>query len=332
MMRMNQTPLAEQRTGEPPIVSSVNEPLEGDGTRAEADERSTPDSDAVRAAVDDYLERYVSSLRMPANLEEAVRYALLSPGKRTRPILCALSCRAAGGTLEAALPAAAAVEMVHAFSLIHDDLPALDNDDLRRGAPTTHRAFGEALAILAGDGLLTLAFRVLAERAADPATTGRLTRELSQGASRMVDGQVFDTVGGGAGFALRSAEDRLRTVHRNKTAALIRAACLMGGISAGAEDGSETLAALSRYGDDVGLMFQIVDDLLDVLADAGELGKATQKDAKRGKLTYPAVRGVDGSREEIEILRNSARSAIHGLGARAEPLARLCDELAERTT
>ena len=298
---------------------------------AVGDDAPDVDHDHIKRRVDDELERYVASLRMPANLEEAALYALLGPGKRTRPILCALACHAAGGVLEQALPAAAAVETIHAFSLVHDDLPALDNDHLRRGRPTTHKAFGEPMAILVGDALMALAFRLLADRAPDHATAGRMVRELSLGARQMIDGQVLDTLGGGAGFALRSVEDRLRAVHRNKTAALIRTACVLGGISAGHPESSSTLHALARFGDDVGLMFQIVDDLLDVLAAPEHVGKATRKDAEHGKLTYPAVKGVQGSRDDIQTLRSSAHNALADIGSRAAPLAAYCDDLAGRT-
>jgi geranylgeranyl diphosphate synthase type II len=285
----------------------------------------------VRQRVDAFLDGYLSSLTTPADFDAALRYALLGPGKRVRPVLCVFSCVAAGGSPEAALPAAGALEMVHAFSLVHDDLPALDDDDMRRGRETTHKAFGEATAILAGDGLLALAFRLLTDRSADHATAGRLCAALAAGTSRMVDGQVLDTLGEQRPVESEGeAQERLLAIHRNKTGALIRAACVMGGVSAGAEDGSSELAALRRFGDDVGLMFQIVDDLLDVEGDPAAMGKATQKDAAAGKLTFPGVLGVEESRRHAKSLHDSAIAALVPLGARAGALRTLSETLLAR--
>ncbi|MBL0926066.1 MAG: polyprenyl synthetase family protein [Phycisphaerales bacterium] len=281
--------------------------------------------------VEAFMDAYVASLALPRNLLEAVRYALLGGGKRLRPVLASHCCAAVGGDFEAGLPAAAAVEMIHAFSLAHDDLPALDNDDLRRGRPTLHIAHGHAMAILAGDGLMSLAFQMLAERCADPELAGRLSRELAIGNTAMIAGQVLDTLGGfDAGLDARA---RLEAVHRNKTGALIRAACRMGAIGGmwarGVDDA--LLATVTAYGEAVGLMFQIVDDLLDVEQTAEHTGKRTAKDEQAGKLTYPAVLGIEGSRKEIERLRQVARSAAETLGASAAPLATLADVMARRT-
>ena len=273
------------------------------------------------------MNRCVEEASLPSNLAEALRYALLSGGKRLRPILAAHCCTAVGGRVEESLAAAAAVEMIHAFSLVHDDLPALDNDDLRRGRPTTHKAFGEAMAILAGDGLMSLAFQVLAERCPDPAITGRLCGELAIGTTNMIAGQVYDTLGGFQP-GLQDAK-RLETVHRNKTGALIRAACRMGAISARASE--PQLRSVTVYADAVGLMFQIVDDLVDEEQTPEHAGKRTAKDRDAGKLTYPLVHGIMASRTEVERLRREALAAIEPLGPGAIPLRELCEYLAVRT-
>jgi geranylgeranyl pyrophosphate synthase len=221
--------------------------------------------------------------------------------------------------------------MVHAFSLVHDDLPALDDDAVRRGRATVHAAYGEAMAVLVGDGLLALAFRLLSERVGDAALAGRLVAELSAGTSRMVNGQVLDTFGG----AVVGGVEGLRGIHRAKTGALIRVSCRMGGLCAGVGAGAPGLAALTGYGEDVGLMFQVVDDLLDVEGEAEAVGKATGKDAAAGKLTYPGVLGVAGSRAEVERLRASALGRLSALeaggGDRVGGLVRMCEELAKRT-
>lgn len=264
--------------------------------------------------VESFLASYLDDCALPANLDEAVRYALLTGGKRLRPILAAHCCAAVGGGPDDWLPAGASVEMIHAFSLIHDDLPALDDDDLRRGRPTLHRAHGEAMAILAGDVLMSLAFQVLVERTPEPALAARLVREIGLGTTSMIAGQVYDTLGG---FAPGLSErDRLRLVHDNKTGALITAACRMGAIGArgnGAGDESK-LEAVTRYGACIGLMFQIVDDLLDVEQTTEHLGKRASKDVDAGKLTYPGLVGIDASRREIDRLLASALEATRVLG------------------
>lgn len=280
-------------------------------------------------AVEAFMHAYLDGLGLPGNLDAATRYALFGPGKRARPALVVHACRALGGRLEEALPAAASVEMVHAFSLVHDDLPALDNDDLRRGRPTTHIAHGEAMALLVGDLLNTLAFQVIAERVSEPATAAALMLEITRGTTAMIAGQVLDTLGGFAPGL--SAAERLELVHRNKTGALIRASCRMGALSAGPRCTPEALRAVTRYGEAIGLMFQIVDDLLDVEQSAEHTGKATGKDAALGKLTYPGVMGVEASRVEIARLRGVALDAVGGFGGQAGPLVELCEYLAVRT-
>ncbi len=279
------------------------------------------------AMIDRNLLSWIAQRPLPGNLKEAILYALLGPGKRTRPILVLHSCEAVGGTIDAALPAASAIEMIHAFSLVHDDLPALDNDDLRRGRPTLHRQTSEAMAILAGDGLMGLAFELVLDQIAPAELAASVTRELVLGCNNMIAGQVYDSL---PGFddAMEPLE-RLRTIHRHKTGALIRAACRMGALTGGADQ--KGLAALTEYGETVGLMFQIVDDVLDVTRSTEQLGKTAGKDVNQQKVTYPSLMGVDGSREEVRRLQVRAVASIAGLGQRAQPLRDLCEYLAVRT-
>lgn len=286
---------------------------------------------APASRVEAFMRDYLDGLALPENLDEAIRYALLDGGKRLRPLLAIHCCVAAGGTEESCLPAAASVEMIHAFSLVHDDLPALDNDDLRRGKPTLHVAHGDAMAVLAGDALMSLAFQVIADRCDDPIRAGHLAREIALGTTNMIAGQVYDTLGG---FPRgKSDAERLRLVHDNKTGALITAACRMGAISAmegGAIDDG-VLEAMTRYGRAVGLMFQIVDDLLDIEQTTEHLGKRSSKDEEAGKLTYPGVLGVERSRDEIRALLEEARGVLAPFSDRAEPLQTLAEYLAVRT-
>ena len=243
----------------------------------------------------------------PLSLMEAMRYSLLAPGKRLRPLLVLLACEASGGRDEESLPAGAAVEMVHTYSLIHDDLPAMDDDDLRRGLPTCHKQFGEAMAILAGDALLTLAFQVLAE-SYPPVTAAACCRELSRGAGAagMVGGQVEDLAWEKRNGSLSDLEN----IHARKTGALFRA-CLRLGVWA-AQGASPAgvdpvvLEGLDAYGRCFGQLFQITDDLLDVEGDAAQTGKRVQKDAARGKLTYPSFLGAGESRRRAEVLCRQA--------------------------
>jgi len=261
---------------------------------------------------------------LPPALAHAVAYAALGPGKRLRPVLCIHTARAAGGTDDAALPAAAALEFIHAFSLVHDDLPGLDNDDLRRGRPTLHKATSEAMAILAGDALHTLAFR---EVLADQAHSASLAAELAHATLSMIAGQVYDTLGGFENS--QSDLERVRLVHLNKTGALIRAACRMGAIAAHASGSS--LQRFSDVGDALGLMFQIVDDVIDVTQSSDHVGKRTGKDAEAGKLTYPGVLGLEASTHEVERLRSHALALLADLSPAANGLRSLCNHLAART-
>ncbi len=263
---------------------------------------------------------------LPANLLEAINYSLLSGGKRLRPLLCMRAAEAVGAGAEAAVPAACAIEMVHAFSLVHDDLPAMDDDDLRRGRPTCHVKYGEAMAILSGDALATLPYALLEREVADRALAARLIAELAQATALMIAGQVFDTLGGlPEGMA---AAERVELIHRNKTGALLRAACRMGGLCGGGD--GRAIGALTEYGESVGLMFQIVDDLLDVTQTAEELGKRAQKDAQAGKVTYPAVFGIEKCRGMVEALRKSAVESVRPFGESGTALAMLADRMAQR--
>lgn len=276
--------------------------------------------------VEAYMERYLSERPLPANLREAIRYSLLGPGKRLRPILVVHSCQTVGGSAEEALPPAAAIEMIHCFSLVHDDLPAMDDDDLRRGRPTLHRHTSEAMAILAGDAMMGLAFELLASKVQSTGLAVALIRELTAGTDDMIAGQVYDTLPRFDPEA--SPAQRLETIHRNKTGALIRAAVRMGALVGGAD--SEQLAALTRYAETIGLMFQIVDDLLDVTQTTEQLGKTAGKDAAQEKLTYPAVHGLEPSRQLVRDLREQACDELETFGDRGRALRDLCHYLAVR--
>ncbi len=263
------------------------------------------------------------AMRTPAKLSQAMRYSWLDGGKRLRPVLCLAFADAVagatGGGKTVADDAAAALEAIHTYSLVHDDLPAMDDDDLRRGRPTNHKVHGEAMAILAGDALLTEAFAMLANGpAAELALRGRLVGELAvaAGAAGMVGGQVMDI------DEARPAElDYLNRLHRLKTGALIRAACRMGALAGGADEAK--LAAADRYGDAVGLAFQIADDVLDVTASAAAMGKPTGADAAAGRHTFPAVVGLDRARQMAADHVFVALDSVRLLEPVAGPLAAL---------
>lgn len=290
------------------------------------------------ATFDAYLLGVINGLDVPGNLRDALRYAALGPGKRMRPLLTwhsfvATARPESDADPRTCLAAAAAVEMVHAFSLVHDDLPGIDNDDLRRGRPTLHKHTNEAMAILAGDSLLTLAFGLLLDAYPAP-IAGPLARELAAGTNAMIAGQVYDTLGGFEPGL--SDEEKLERIHLNKTGALIAAACRVGTIvgSSGGGHGPIDAAALDSvtdYARAIGLMFQVVDDLLDVTQSTEHLGKTAGKDVTAGKLTYPAVLGIEGSRARVRQLHQEAIRAAHRLGPRAEALVTLADFMAVRT-
>ena len=274
----------------------------------------------VERALESCLDRHPLAPR----LREAMRYAVLGGGKRVRPLLTVRACEAAGGRRMDAVPAAIALEMIHCFSLVHDDLPALDNDDLRRGRPTTHRAHGEALAILAGDALTSVAMEVAL---GSPVRPAEVARELASATTAMITGQVYDTMGGLPGNP--DPPERLRTIHDNKTGALIRCACRMGAICASGDPA--VLGALTAYGEAMGLMFQVVDDILDETQSTEHLGKAAGKDRDAGKVTYPGVFGLDASRRQVAELLERSLAALRPLGTAADPLRDMANALATRT-
>ncbi len=265
----------------------------------------------------------------PPRIHEAMRYSLMAGGKRLRPILVLAAGEVFGGAPERLYPVACAFEMVHTYSLIHDDLPAMDNDDLRRGMPTCHKQFDEATAILAGDGLMTHAFRILAEMDAPAEQKVRVIRELAVGSGTvegMIAGQVVDLEAEGKPIDA----ERLAFIHRAKTGALIRGALVCGGIVADAAESD--LALLSAYGDQVGLAFQIADDILDETATAEQLGKTPGKDAAAGKATYPALYGLEASRKQAEALAEEAIEVLAPLGQRAELLIEMARFVVHRTS
>jgi geranylgeranyl diphosphate synthase, type II len=289
-----------------------------------ADKTPAVDFDRLRPRIDEALVGYSKfDADCPAHLAEAIQYALLGPGKRLRPQLVLMATEACGGSVDAALPAACAVEMVHAYSLVHDDLPAMDDDDLRRGRPTCHKQFGEAVAILVGDALLARAFDVLATEVEPPAAAARCCAILGHaaGPTALVGGQAADLQ-----YAERSSEqagslEELQEIHKRKTGALFVASLELGGVVAGAS--AYQIAALTGYGERVGLAFQITDDLLDVAGSQAAVGKRVAKDSQNGKLTFPAVLGVEESRRRAAQLTDEACAIIETLGPTAGPLAAL---------
>jgi geranylgeranyl diphosphate synthase type II len=281
-----------------------------------------------QARVDNALERWVPpASTLPESIHKAMRYSLFAGGKRIRPILCMAAAEAVSDLARGVASCACTLELIHTYSLIHDDLPALDNDDLRRGVPTCHKVFGDALAILAGDALLTLAFQVLAQMDCAAERKVALIAELSTAAGTvggMIGGQVRDIEGEGQ----RPDAVLLEAIHHAKTGALLRASLRMGGIYAGADQ--EQLQALSCYGEHVGLAFQIVDDVLDVEQSSEALGKTAGKDAQQHKITFPAVYGLERSREMAEEERLAAHLALRPLDERAERLRELADFIVHR--
>ena len=279
--------------------------------------------------VEDALRRVVpEELTAPDSIHKAMRYSLFAGGKRIRPILCIAAAQAISDSPVGIETAACALELIHTYSLIHDDLPALDNDDLRRGRPTCHKVFGEAIAILAGDALLTLAFQVLAQLNSEAERKIRLIEELALASGTvggMIGGQVHDLEGEGK----HPSASLLEAIHRAKTGALLKASLRMGGIYAGAS--VDQLNALSCFGEHIGLAFQIVDDVLDVEQSSEALGKTAGKDAKQKKITFPAVYGLERSREMAEQERIAAHLALRPLDERAERLRELADYIVRRT-
>lgn len=269
-------------------------------------------------ALEAYLAEWSAA---PRRLQEAIAYSLLAGGKRLRPALALGAAEIISGDDSAALPAACAVEMIHTYSLIHDDLPCMDDDDLRRGKPTSHKVFGEALAVLAGDALLTMAFDVAA-RCGNP----RVVREMAcaAGVEGMVGGQVMDLESENRRLSL----EELQQLHSLKTGALIRVAVRSGAILAGAEE--DDLASLTRYGEHLGLAFQIADDILDVVGDQDKLGKQVGSDEAGHKSTYPALLGLARSRQLAEEAGATAAEALKPLGAKADIFRALARFVVER--
>ena len=282
------------------------------------------DDEALRKAIDERLSSIVDRIRHD-RLQEAARHSTLGGGKRIRPIIALRTALMLGSTLEDALPAACAFELIHAFSLVHDDLPALDDDDMRRGRPTTHKAFGECVAVLTGDLLQSLAFVAAAETPCNPE---RITEEVAHATWEMIEGQTWDTIG--VFPEALDEEASLELIHRNKTAALIKRAARAGAIAADARE--EDLLQVDRWGAAVGLMFQVVDDILDETQTTEQLGKTAGKDRAQGKMTYPAVHGLDGARRFVVDLQKEAESALSGFGPSAEPLRMITSLLSSRTT
>jgi geranylgeranyl diphosphate synthase, type II len=278
--------------------------------------------------VDSELDRLAPpEAAQPETIHRAMRYSLFAGGKRIRPILAIEAAHAVSDSPDGIAAAACSLELIHTYSLIHDDLPALDNDDYRRGKLTNHKVFGDAMAILAGDALLTLAFQTLAQLPAPEDRRVRMIAELASAAGTvggMIAGQVADLEGEGK----PPEAQLLEAIHRAKTGALLRASLRLGAIYAGAT--AEQYASLSCYGEHVGLAFQIVDDILDVEQPSEALGKTAGKDAQQRKITFPAVYGIEASRRMAEQERLSAHQALAPFGGRAERLRELADLIVQR--
>jgi len=282
------------------------------------------DHAAIEAALDRILPTEDSQ---PPSIHRAMRYSVFAGGKRIRPVLCLEAARMFSEDVEAAIQTGCALEFIHTYSLIHDDLPSLDNDDLRRGKPTNHKVFGEAIAILAGDALLTLAFETLSKSPLEAARRVRMIAEIAGAAGTvngMVGGQVADVEAEGK----QIGTDALEYIHRSKTAALIRASIVAGAIAGGAA--SADVERLRRFGDNIGWAFQVVDDLLDVEESSATLGKTAGKDQAQKKATYPALYGIEKSRAIAAELEAKALADLDAFGARAVRLRQLAEFLVAR--
>jgi geranylgeranyl diphosphate synthase, type II len=283
---------------------------------------------ARQREVDRALDRFLPKAPVaPATIHKAMRYSLFAGGKRLRPILCLAAAEACDGKIGAALPHACAVECIHTYSLIHDDLPSMDNDDLRRGRPTCHKVFGDGIAILAGDALLTIAFEIATH--AKPVSRYDLRdifREITEaaGSRKLIAGQVADLEAEGR----RLTRAEVRSIHENKTAALLTTSVRLGAMSANAT--AKELAAVTAFGRALGLAFQVIDDILDVTQTSEKLGKSAGKDLAAQKATYPAVIGLDKSRAEARRLTTQAHRALDSLGKKAGVLRALADYLLAR--
>jgi geranylgeranyl diphosphate synthase type II len=289
-----------------------------------------PFFDEDRIAVETHLERLLPSASIPpSSIHQAMRYSVFAGGKRIRPILCLETARIFRAEVNDALYPGCAIEFIHTYSLIHDDLPALDNDDLRRGKPTSHKKFGEATAILAGDGLLTLAFESIAATPVLPERRVAMVTEIATAAGTvngMVGGQVADLESEGK----KVGPETLEYIHRSKTAALIRASITSGALCAGAP--TEDVARLRRFGETIGWAFQVTDDILDVEESSAALGKTAGKDIAQQKATYPAVFGLERSHQIAEELSSKAIFELRVYGERAERLRAIAEFLVHRRT
>lgn len=279
--------------------------------------------------VDAALDRFIpSAATHPATIHKAMRHSVFAGGKRLRPVLCLAAAEACGGDIEKAMPAACAVECLHTYSLIHDDLPCMDDDDFRRGVPTCHKVFGDGIAVLAGDALQALAFELVARTPASARFTAGdyvLDLAVTAGSLHLIGGQVADLEGEGKRLAMHD----LRYVHESKTAALLTTSVLLGAMSAGASD--EQIAALKKFGMATGLAFQVIDDILDVTQTSEKLGKSAGKDVAAEKSTFPALIGLDASREEAKRLTAEAHEALAIFGEeRGLRLRQLADYLLQR--
>ncbi len=284
--------------------------------------------------VDEALEHVIPGEKiLPHSLHEAMRYSVFAGGKKLRPILVLAACEAVGGRIEAAMPAACALEMIHTYSLIHDDLPCMDDDDFRRGRATNHKVYGEARATLAGDALLTAAFAVLSDpdinAGTDPAVLLRVVSMVSHAAGSlgMVGGQVADMESEGG---LQVDLPTLEFIHTRKTGALILASIKAGALLGGADE--QALGALVRYGETAGLAFQIADDILDIVGTQEEIGKDVGSDQARGKATYPSLLGLSESRRRAVELRDQALDSLDPFGEAAEPLRAIARYIVDRTS
>jgi geranylgeranyl diphosphate synthase type II len=281
-------------------------------------------TDAVNAALDRFLP---SAKAKPPTIHNAMRYSLFAGGKRLRPALCLAATEACGGSHEDAMPLACAVECIHTYSLIHDDLPAMDNDDFRRGKPTNHKVFGEGIAILAGDALLTQAFEIAAQARSTPrysCQTVMLEIARASGSLQLIAGQVADPEGEGK----KHTEKELRYIHERKTSALLCCSVRLGGMSANCSEAK--LAALTEFGYYVGLAFQVIDDILDVTQSSEQLGKTAGKDVTAQKATYPSIVGLEKSRKIAKQLTAKAYAALAPFSGRAIALEALAKYLLER--
>ena len=325
-------PMPELATSRLPGESTViatRVSLERSPAPASAAEARPPEwLDAQRAVVDAGISAHFSPLKTEGHphtrLMDAVLYSVQQVGKRVRPVLVLECCRICGGGEAAAMPAAVAIECIHTFSLIHDDLPAMDDDDLRRGVPTNHKVFGEALAILAGDWLVTHAFLALAQAPVSGDARAALVAALAVGTEGMVIGQAADI----EGEELAADRERVKFIHLHKTARLIEASCRMGAIAAGAND--EQVARLGEYGRRLGIAFQICDDVLDRTSSTATLGKRAGKDADASKQTYPAAFGLDESRQRAREEADAAIAALTPFGSAADRLRELAEYVISR--